>query len=205
MKVLFNLLRKRQSGITGLETAIILIAFVVVASVFAYTVLSAGIFSSEKNKEAIYEGLETVSASMEIIGSVIARDTDTDQDIDQLIFTVSNAVAGGGIDLTVSTDTDNDGLLSDESTKLHTTIMTFFNKNERIDDLAWTKVEVGRGDGDNMLEPGEKFTITAYTSALSNALNAYDEFTIEVKPSQGSALIFERTIPPVVDPIVDLK
>ena len=35
---------KEQKGITGLETAIILIAFVVVAAVFAYTVLSAGLF-----------------------------------------------------------------------------------------------------------------------------------------------------------------
>jgi archaeal flagellin FlaB len=40
-------LHRSQRGITGLETAIILIAFVVVASVFAYTVLSAGIFSAE--------------------------------------------------------------------------------------------------------------------------------------------------------------
>ena len=37
-----------EKGITGLETAIILIAFVVVASVFAYTVLSAGLFASQK-------------------------------------------------------------------------------------------------------------------------------------------------------------
>jgi flagellin FlaB len=33
-----------EKGITGLETAIILIAFVVVASVFAYTVLVGGIY-----------------------------------------------------------------------------------------------------------------------------------------------------------------
>ena len=46
--------RANQRGVTGLETAIILIAFVVVASVFAYTVLSAGLFSSEKGKEAIH-------------------------------------------------------------------------------------------------------------------------------------------------------
>ena len=47
-----------QRGITGLETAIILIAFTVVGSVFAYTILSAGLFSSEKNKEAISKALE---------------------------------------------------------------------------------------------------------------------------------------------------
>ena len=43
-----------ERGITGLETAIILIAFVVVAAVFAYTVLSAGLFSTQKSQEAIY-------------------------------------------------------------------------------------------------------------------------------------------------------
>ena len=48
----------QQRGITGLETAIILIAFVVVASIFAFTVLSTGIFASERAKETVYAGLE---------------------------------------------------------------------------------------------------------------------------------------------------
>ena len=47
-----------QRGITGLETAIILIAFVVVASVFAFTVLSTGIFSSERSKETVFAALD---------------------------------------------------------------------------------------------------------------------------------------------------
>jgi flagellin-like protein len=46
-----------QRGITGLETAIILIAVVVVASVFAFTVLSTGIFTSERSKETIFAGI----------------------------------------------------------------------------------------------------------------------------------------------------
>ncbi len=47
-----------ERGITGLETAIILIAFVVVASVFAFTVLSTGAFSSERGKETMFAGPE---------------------------------------------------------------------------------------------------------------------------------------------------
>ena len=43
-------LREDRRGITGLETAIVLIAFVVVASVFAFAVLSTGLLSSEKAK-----------------------------------------------------------------------------------------------------------------------------------------------------------
>ena len=47
----FKRFHGEQRGITGLETAIILIAFVVVASVFAYTVLSAGIFWNSRQSK----------------------------------------------------------------------------------------------------------------------------------------------------------
>ena len=43
-----NILNKDQKGITGLETAIVLIAFVVVASVFAFAVITTGLFISEE-------------------------------------------------------------------------------------------------------------------------------------------------------------
>ena len=45
-----------QKGITGLETAIVLIAFVVVSSVSAFAALSTGLFSRDKAKETIQAG-----------------------------------------------------------------------------------------------------------------------------------------------------
>ncbi len=66
-------LNRNQSGQAALEAAIILIAFVVVASVFAFAVLSAGTASTEKGQQAIYAGLEGVQSSMEIKGAVIAK------------------------------------------------------------------------------------------------------------------------------------
>ena len=71
-------LTQDQRGITGLETAIILIAFVVVAAVFAYTVLSAGTFSAEKGKEAIHSGLETARSSMKVVGNISAKGVQAD-------------------------------------------------------------------------------------------------------------------------------
>ena len=68
-----GMFRRSERGITGLETAIILIAFVVVASVFAFTVLSTGIFSAERGKETVYAGLEQARGSIELKGSVIAN------------------------------------------------------------------------------------------------------------------------------------
>lgn len=47
-RILHNILYGTQPGITALETAIILIAFVVVAAVFTFTVLYTGQFIKER-------------------------------------------------------------------------------------------------------------------------------------------------------------
>ena len=197
--------RRDQRGVTGLETAIILIAFVVVASVFAYTVLSAGLFSAEKGKEAIYAGLEQATSSMVLVGPVVARDTDADGNIDQIVFIVSNALDGEPTNLATTTDADNDGLLSDETTKLHTTVISYIDKVQEVTDITWTQTQLGKGDSDVLLEAGEKFEITVLVAFVSTRLAASDTFTLEVKPARGSSLIIERTTPAVIDKIVDLN
>ena len=72
MLKLMRRIARDQRGITGLETAIILIAFVVVAAVFAYTALSAGIFSAQKGQETIYSGLKQAAGTLELKGGMIA-------------------------------------------------------------------------------------------------------------------------------------
>ena len=62
-----------ESGITGLETAIILIAFVVVAAVFAFVVLSTGLFSSERSKESVYAGLAKTRGTITLSSGIVAR------------------------------------------------------------------------------------------------------------------------------------
>ena len=211
--------RRDQRGVTGLETAIILIAFVVVASVFAYTVLSAGIFSSEKGKEAIHSGLEQARGTMSVVGGIIAKDTGSvnysstgaDDIVDLIVFTVANALDGEPLDLTITVDSESppDGDLSNETGQTHTTIITYIDETQRVDDIAWTKTEVGKGDGDDLLEPGEKMQITVNVSRLSanggTALDADNTFTIELKPNRGSALTITRTLPAVIDDVMVLN
>ena len=48
---------KDERGITGLETSIMLIAFVVVASVFAFAVLRMGVFSADRLEKTVGEGI----------------------------------------------------------------------------------------------------------------------------------------------------
>ncbi len=97
MKAMFNL-HKGEKGMTGLETAIILIAFVTVAAVFGYAVLSAGLFSAERGKETIYAGLNEAKSNMELSGSVLAKGNA--DNVTSILFTVKNAIAGNPIDMT---------------------------------------------------------------------------------------------------------
>ncbi len=62
--VLLRRLTGDQLGVTGLETTIILVVFVVVASVFTFTILSTGLFSTGLGKETVYAGLNEASTSL---------------------------------------------------------------------------------------------------------------------------------------------
>ena len=208
MPKLLHPVATKERGVTGLETAIILIAFVVVASVFAYTVLSAGIFSAQKGQEAIYTGLKQARSSMSMVGGITIKDTDGDNLVDEMWFIVSSTLDGEAIDLTTTPDTDGDGVLTDESPKEHVAIITYIDGNQRISDIAWTSTPVGRGDSDSLLEVGEKFLIFVDMRAVDSGafpLGKYDTFTLEFLPDTGSALVIERTVPAIVDPVMDLR
>ena len=96
-------LHANQRGITGLETAIVLIAFVVVASVFAFTVLSTGLLSSEKSKETVLGGLEETSSTISVRGAVIGDSNSVKTAIDTVKFTLSSAAqASDAVDLSTT-------------------------------------------------------------------------------------------------------
>ena len=103
---LFRNLARRVSrderGITGLETAIILIAFVVVATVFAFIVLTTGIFSAERGKETVFAGLDKARGTMEVRGGVVVTATGSPLAVDKIQFQV--ATAAGGTALAVDPD-----------------------------------------------------------------------------------------------------
>ena len=162
---------KSEKGITGLETAIILIAFVVVASVFAFTVLSTGIFASERSKETVFAGLEEAKSSIEPRGSVIAYkgNDGTDDTVYKVSFVVSNAVAGEPVDLTPPYDIDDsnddpDIIASAE----YKTVVSYIDNNQYLNDVPWTIAWVGNSNSDSLLEEGEKAEISVWLLTRDN-------------------------------------
>lgn len=186
--------RRDERGITGLETAIILIAFVVVASVFAYTVLSAGIFSSQKGQEAVYSGLEEARSSMAPKGSMYAYGNTTSGNVTGVSFTLTNALEGQSIDLT-----PNDGSGD------HVTVISFTDDSQHVSDVQYAVTFIGKNNGDILLEDEEQVVVSVDLTGLATGLGIYDSFNIEVKPVVGASLIMERTLPGRIDSVMDLN
>jgi len=208
---------KKERGITGLETAIILIAFVVVAAVFAYTVLSAGLFSTQKSQEAIYSGLEQAQSTLEIKGGVIAKAENTGDGgyLSQITFTVANALGGEPVNFTQpNAAVGNTGLADTSSSNV--VVISYIDQDQRVDDLYWTVTKLGSANTNNLLESNEKFQVTIgsdtqgasggnLVNALSPTLGISKSFTIELKSPIGAVLTFERTTPPYIDSVMHLN
>jgi flagellin FlaB len=196
-KAVHNLYHGKK-GITGLETAIILIAFVTVAAVLAYTVLSAGIFSSERGKEAVYGGLEGAQSTMEVKGSTVASSDGTN--LQGITFTLALAIPGSQVDMS-------------------SIVINYFDKNEVVmglalsdstDLAAWESRVPGathqwfyslssgsteRGSA-SMLEGDEQMVIYVdITESTATAPAAYDQFTVQVVPPAGATLTVQKTLP----------
>ena len=191
-----------QRGITGLETAIVLIAFVVVASVFAFAVLSTGLLSSEKSKETVLGGLEETSSTMTLRGSVVGDANPAKTSIDSVKFTLSSASqAASAVDLSttgiVVTYLDSVQALNCENPQS-------FDGDPDTAECSWATKWLGGGLPD-LLDPGEQVEITVTLTNLSPLLPKNREFTIQVKPDRGAVVIVNRTIPGDLRDIMDLN
>ena len=184
-----------QRGITGLETAIVLIAFVVVSSVFAFAALSTGLFSADKAKDTIQAGLAETRGSMELKGSVVlsASTIGTSGVVSNIAFQVSNAAGGEAIDLTpgkniIKYNDDTQSKIFDAET-------------------GFTITAIGTADSDKLLERNEVYqfdlinldVLDAGDNNLTNRLQTNKTFSLEIIPPRGAVLFIERTTPVYLD------
>jgi flagellin FlaB len=194
---LYNRKPSGQKGITGIETAIILIAFVIVASVFAYVVLTAGLFSTQKANEAIHAGLDEAQNTIEVKGNVYGQMVSGI--LDKVFITVATTVGGDQVDFT---DTTN-------GTNLVT--ISYADSYQIYNSVNWTMTKINAGNGDNLLDKNELFLLTIDLGCVADGAEspveepgAYHKFNLEIKPPTGAVLVLERTIPARVNQIVSL-
>ncbi len=193
MKRQFN-----ENAFTGLEAAIVLIAFIVVAAVFSYVVLGAGFFTTQKSQEVVHTGVSQASSSMEIVGYVyglqINADHDKrtdDQQLGAIKFTVANTAGGTAIDVKQMIIT-----YVDETN--HLVIPYKSGANIQANEgKSWDVLDQYNANGDLLLEPGEQFEIGVYVPGPG----VNKAFTVNLQPAAGAVYPIKKTVPPAVNKI----
>ncbi len=198
MKGIFSIFRKNDKAFTGLESAIVLTAFVVVAAVFSYVVLGAGFTTSDTAKKTIDEGVKQTTSSVELAGDVIAESADTLK-VDTITVTLQLTAGQAPVDIGVDSTA---GML----------VVSYADSEVYAESTAWTQQFIGNNDNDDILEQHEKveLTVTAPAGSLlasgaagSPAVNK--EFRLEIKPKVGAIVPITRVTPAQLDKVMVLK
>ncbi|MCX8182682.1 MAG: hypothetical protein N3D12_06140 [Candidatus Methanomethyliaceae archaeon] len=214
-------LLKNRKGLTGIETAIIVIAFVIAASVFAFAVLNMGLLTTSKAQEAIVSGVGQAQSSMKIT-SVYAYADGTGSSakvkgialLIQISGTQSVDFAAEKIAISYKNDdlsipdvytTDvfiNHSAFNDANGTYKGDLRTLMNGSDKC-----TVVEV-QGDADNLLEAGEIFAVFLNLDKVDPSkgpLAVYKTFTTELIPGHGSKLTFTGQMPASLLPVMVLS
>ena len=177
---------KRQfndNAFTGLEAAIVLIAFIVVAAVFSYVVLGAGFFTTQKSQEVVHTGVQQASSSMEIVGYVYGTgNAASGTHLTNVTFIVANTAGGTALDVEQMIVTYVD--------ETHHQVVDYNTTTN-----CWKISDKYNANGNGLLENGEQFLIDV---AIPNP-GPNTAFTVNLQPAAGAVYPIKKTVPPAIE------
>ena len=160
---------KKESAFSGLEAAIVLIAFVVVAAVFSYVMLGAGFFATQKAQEVTYSGMKQATSNLIMDGMIYGSYNKT-AGLKELYFYVK--VPEGG-----------------ETQDLKYVDYLWTIENKAVTTVAKDKLTPSQGQ----LNPGGRLKVTLETVSPYQP-KAGEKFVLEIKPKTGASTIVTRTL-----------
>lgn len=190
-----------DNAFTGLEAAIVLIAFVVVAAVFSYVLLGAGFYTTQTAQATVHSGVDQASSSLEIVGDIMAiADGAEPERVSYINTSVALTAGGTSMDLTqmvISCSDSNGGRNPSiaNNTDLNSCEGVFTNVGT-VDEMRWCVSDkfndLNPESPNNLLEPNEIWilSIGMPPSATPNAKG-----TINLQPSVGAVVPLSRTLP----------
>ena len=199
---------KNEDAFTGLEAAIVLIAFIVVAAVFSYVMLGAGFFATQEAQRTVHTGSQQASSSLEIIGNVYGMTTATSKksgtsaQLQYIEFTVGNTAGGTPIDISQMLVTFVCGSVSevipfdlDNSYVNATKPTTLIGSGKWGVNATYNDV----GDRNHLLESGEQFVLQVkFTDGGKSLLTPNARFSVNLQPAIGAAYPIKKTVPPTL-------
>ena len=183
-------MKKIENAFTGLEAAIVLIAFVVVAAVFSYVMLGAGFFTAQEAQTVVHTGMGQAASSIEITGDVygFGNTSVTPATVENVSFAISLTAGNQPMDLSRARVT-----LATPGTR---EILTLASNDSTAEPTAgqWSVSNIYDqvGSGDLVLDPTEKYQIKV---APTTQIAADTRFTITIQPEVGALTTVVRTTP----------
>ena len=191
---MWKIFAKDEKGFTGLEAAIVLIAFVVVAAVFSYVMLGAGFFTTQKSQEVVHTGVTQASSSVELSGDVIAKGV-TGVNITNVSIFLQLTSGGSQVDMNKTLIVySSPGVAPHDLLNGTTANDTQFLIVNRYNNYS---------SPDYLIDKGEKFEVLVNVSALDN-ITVNKEFQLEIKPPQGATYTIHRKAPPAISAVMTL-
>jgi flagellin FlaB len=190
----------KNRGIVGIEAAIVLIAFVVIAAALAYVVINMGFYASQTAKSTIDKGLQEATSALELDGFVTGW-TDSNGNVTSLAIPLKLAVGQADVDLAVNTvvvavqganfslANIYSGAITSNETDL-ANLMTNVTNPPNATCFIYNAQYVT----DTTLKQNAKaYLVINLGSAY--ALTPYSQTTVEIRTSEGAALMVQREIP----------
>jgi flagellin FlaB len=173
-----------EEGFTGLEAAIVLIAFVVVASVFSYTILGAGSYTTQKAQETVFRDVEQSTTNVQLVGNVYGLSSNTTAGIDQVRFTICLVPGTQYLNLERMTIV--------YSTPISTPkILAWTNESSSSRDTNFIALKNGAGSPQSVMTFGDQTEIHFNITAVPRDTTLH----IEIRPGLGAAYPFSKTTP----------
>ena len=177
-----------QAGVTAIETTIIMVAFVTLATVFGFAVLTTGILTAEESKGAVITGLEQTEANFLRRGPVVGISNEEVTAIDFVVFELASPARG-----------TEGGYVSGDAM-----IITYIDADQvmHLGEDSWTaQWLIGFGP---LLNPGERVEMRIDLRNLDPRLGPARKFSIQLSPDRGASLLIEKTTPKELAELVDL-
>jgi len=172
-----------EDAFTGIEAAIVLIAFITVGSVFTYVMLGTGFFATQVSQKTANAGVQGASSNVILVGDILGLASYPFSNIDTVQFRVGLPSGATPVQFTSSQI-----IIINNEGSLESLVYT----SDVADEGKWNSSSTG------VLSANEILTINA---TPSTAILPGTQFTLEVKPPGGASLNIRRTVPRGLDPV----
>ncbi len=218
--------RGKHRGIIGVEAAIVMIAFVIVAAALSFVVLNMGFSTTQKAKTTITDSLEEASSSMEVAGKITGIGHVTANALNATTIPLKIASGGASVNLDPSSASiryaSND--ISYDNIYVDILDTTFYNSTDAALDAAETAAIISanpmndagwpdttsaivwyarNNNANSILDTGELAMLTIVWSQNERP-QALDDIATEVILPTGATLSAERAIPSITNEVVDM-